>query len=159
MAKKYCSKCAEELSADVKFCSKCGEPAEKKERNTTKTVEKEPAVKKIDKGTGKTKKAEVSQSKAPKKSNGKNKGTENATTKAMFNMINNTTDYTPEAAEKNQVEEPQIKCPRCGSTKTNVEQKTFRKASLLFGLIGAAIEGIRSRGLQYVCKDCGYTWD
>ena len=60
---------------------------------------------------------------------------------------------TPPATKKKR------KCPSCGSTDIHKEQKKFRPGMLVFGVIGAVAEGIRSKQMQYVCDDCGHKWD
>jgi hypothetical protein len=40
-----------------------------------------------------------------------------------------------------------------------LEEKGFRKKSIIFGVIGIAAEAIRSKQLQYRCDKCDETWE
>ena len=51
------------------------------------------------------------------------------------------------------------KCPYCGSQKLRIEKKPFRKGMLFLGVLGAVIEANRNKGKQFVCQNCGETWD
>jgi ribosomal protein L40E/predicted RNA-binding Zn-ribbon protein involved in translation (DUF1610 family) len=188
MAKKICSKCAEELPGDAKFCSKCGadqqtkkakqpasNPPETEKPVTPKIVSKKNAAKKncrkkvygkktvIQKPvvkTGKIKKTKTAESKKAKKESVQTLAKKPSAKKAAVKTGKSKLGTVSKSLAETERVTPLIKCPSCGSTKLSVEEKPLlRMASLIFGLIGAAEEALRDKGQQYVCDNCGYKWD